>query len=46
MYVMTIAHRRLKVKVMGQANAVGLTSIEVSLFSSYTLGDGANEVNG
>ena len=38
---MTAAHRRLKVKVigkvkvMGQANAVGPTSIEGSLFSSF-----------
>ena len=31
---MTIARRGLKVKVMGQANAVGPTSVEGS-FSSY-----------
>ena len=30
---MTIARRGLKVMVMGQANAVGLTSIEGNLFS-------------
>ena len=29
---MTIAHRGLKVKVMGQANAVALTSIEGYFF--------------
>ena len=31
---MTIVHRGLKVKVIGQANAVRMTLIEGSLFSS------------
>ena len=32
---MTIVRGGLKIKVMGQADAVGLTSIEGSLFSSF-----------